>query len=171
MKELIGLKIIKLEIGNSENALRFTTKDGALTYVCEGDCCSETWFSEILDLDCMVNHTISEVQDLILPDWKDGHGRQLSDKFYGFRITSEVGYTTVVYRNSSNGYYGGNCYLANCKSLSCPDKNCLACLTHIKDCRICRITDWTSIGHSPEWTAYQPTNNSFNKFLKLKAFL
>lgn len=154
MKELIGHKIIDLEIADGEYGLRFTTDNNKhIIYIVDADCCAESWFSEIMNVDFLINHTISEVVELELPntdEFMDNHTRQKSDCFYGYQIATEAGHTTIVFRCSSNGYYGGSC------SLSDGPRNDLK---------------WKSIKHLSDWTAYEPDNKSYVHILKLKAFL
>jgi hypothetical protein len=150
MKELVGLKILDVEIGGQEGFLRFITDIVPVVYSTYGDCCSETWFSEIMRIDNLINHTVSEVKELYLPQYQDDKGRQEVDRIYGFSIATEAGHATIVFRNSSNGYYGGSCDLDQGRSKT--------------------VTDWISLKHLEDWTAYENTGMSYYKFLKLKAF-
>jgi hypothetical protein len=160
MKELIGYKILNVEMlaanGNfsGEEAIQFTVENNKpIVYLTYGDCCSETWFSEILNLDFLVGHTVSEVKELDMPDYTDNNSRQQEDKYYGYRITTEAGHCTIAFRNSSNGYYGGE--------IEIEDINRAPSV----------IRNWYSIGHLADWTAYQNTGKSYKSFLKLKAFI
>lgn len=150
MKELIGHKIFDVEVGEEERALRFTTDTKPIIYDTYGDCCSESWFSEVISLDSLINHTVASVEELFLPQYQDGNTRQMFDQIYGYKLATEAGYIDIVFRNSSNGYYGGSC--------------------HLDDGR-CEIKNWYSIKHLPDWTAYEKGGFSYFKFLKLKAFL
>lgn len=51
--------------------------------------------------------TAVSIIDGISSDIEDGRTRQEYDQSYGFEITTSRGVTSVVFRNSSNGYYGG----------------------------------------------------------------
>jgi hypothetical protein len=42
-----------------------------------------------------------------MPDIQDERCRQDDDRFYGIKLLTTGGYVDIVYRNSSNGYYGG----------------------------------------------------------------
>lgn len=159
MHELLNKKIIGLEIYSNEEALKFITDQGYLVYVCSGDCCSETWFSEILNLDFLIGNKIIEVKELDLPEYVDGNCRQDYDKFYGFRLATKDGHCTIAFRNSSNGYYGGSCSLVK-------DFN------NVKS-KLDLLTsdgEWKSLTHLSDWTAYENTNGSYYKYLKMKAF-
>jgi len=157
MQELLNHKILDVEIATSvvdtdamwdANAIRFTTETSKIAYLTEADCCSETWFSEIINLDFLINQVVTEVVELDMPEFDDGNGRQRYDKFYGYRVATPAGHCTIAFRNSSNGYYGGSCELAEKE----PKAN------------------WVSIKHLTDWTAYGNTDGSYLKYYKLKAF-
>jgi hypothetical protein len=150
MIELVGHKIIRVDIAEGENAIRFSTNAESLIYQTYGDCCSETWFSEILGLDSLINHTVSGVEALTMPVYDDGNGRQEYDQFYGYRIDTEVGSCTIAFRNSSNGYYGGSCEL---ETITRNGNNV-----------------WYDVSHLTDWTAYENNGRSYMSYLKLKAF-
>jgi len=153
MEKLIGNKIIDIQIAAEEHYLKFVTEQGEFIYGTEGDCCSETWFSEILNVDFLINHTVSEIENLYLPEpaVPDPHGRQESDCFYGIKINTDAGTATIVFRNSSNGYYGGSYDLMK---VPVPQEY-----------------PFRSIKECSDWTAYEKVNNSYIHTLKLKAFL
>ncbi len=148
MQELLNKKIIGLEVSENEEALNFITDDGNLTYVCFGDCCSETWFSEILNIDFLIGNTITEIKELDLPFHEDKNGRQEYDQFYGFRLATKEGHCTIAFRNSSNGYYGGSCNLKT---------------DYVSN-------NWKILTNLADWTAYEDTDGSYYKYLKLIAF-
>lgn len=174
MIELVGKKILDVEVGNSEGLIRFTCADSSqLVYICEGDCCSETWFSEILNLDFLVNHTVSEVRELDMPSYDDGNTRQQYDELYGYKIATEAGHCTIVFRNSSNGYYRGSCSLMGSdewhKQVKCDNWQF-------------KCDNWQSIKHIADWVAYEPVCKRkdgemvdvnvipYHRFLRLQTF-
>lgn len=108
MKELIGRTIRGIAIKPGEGILAFGTDEGTLGYQAEGDCCSETWFAEILGVDALLDAKVSAVEELELPTVLDGKSRQSEDLFYGIKLDTDKGTVKIVYRNSSNGYYGGS---------------------------------------------------------------
>lgn len=106
---LIGKRVTALFVSQGEEDLKFVTDDGDVKISTEGDCCSETWFADITGVDRLLNCTVQQVQDLE-PDGynvEDGRGRQEYDQAYGVRISTDRGDCDIVFRNSSNGYYGG----------------------------------------------------------------
>jgi hypothetical protein len=117
MNELIRKTITGLRINDDQSLLAFVHPDGTITsYATEGDCCSETWFADITGVHYLLGCTVKEVEFVDLPNIEDGRTRQDSDEFYGVNLTTDKGHTNIVYRNSSNGYYGGSIKL-NTKAL------------------------------------------------------
>lgn len=77
----------------------------------EADCCSETWFADIVGVENLLKSDIKGIELLYLNDDQypdtDSRSRQEYDRYYGFKLLTDKGTVEVVYRNSSNGYYGG----------------------------------------------------------------
>ena len=110
MKELLGKKITRLFVDSEDQgAIMFVAGDEEIIYDAVGDCCSETWFADITGVDALIGGTISGVEIIDIGEVDDKRGRQEYDEAYGYKITTEKGYVDIVYRNSSNGYYGGWC--------------------------------------------------------------
>lgn len=120
MKELIGVVVNKMFVNEDESVLKFETDQGDKFFIAYGDCCSETWFADILIQNTFAGLRVIEVVDLELPQFvqkliqADGRSRQESDEVYGYRVKlkddkswqwSEI---EIIFRNSSNGYYGGS---------------------------------------------------------------
>lgn len=104
MEELIGQKILSLWVFR-DTALIFETENGFYVYVTYGDCCSESWFQDITGISSLINAIVLEVNEISLGE-VDGT-RQDVDQIYGVKIKTDKGWTDIVFRNSSNGYYGG----------------------------------------------------------------
>lgn len=110
MNELIGRTITGIAIGDGEHHLKFsTTAPGELDffYVTVAECCSHSWFAEINGVSALLGHTVRDVRevamDKVLPGpYDDVH------KFYCIVITTEGGRADIIFRNRSNGYYGGD---------------------------------------------------------------
>ena len=108
MKELQGRTIHKIWLDRGNARLVFRTDDGVLVYDTWGDCCSHSWFNDLIGVDALIGGTVASVEhvDLPMPASDDAYD-VLRD--YGIKITTDKGVAQVVYRNSSNGYYGGEC--------------------------------------------------------------
>jgi len=117
MDELIGKIVTKISVADQgteypEGVLIFETDSGKMHYVTDADCCSETWFADITGVDALLGVVVKDAVRIDLDEPKDGRTRQEEDQAYGVKITTERGVCDIVYRNSSNGYYGGGCSLA-----------------------------------------------------------
>lgn len=119
MHALEGRRVEQLRIEQGDERLIFVTDQGPIAYETDGDCCSETWFADITGVDCLLGHVVTKIEDVeyanydgadgIRPPEEDGRSRQEVDQYYGVKLTTDLGYVDIVYRNSSNGYYGGDC--------------------------------------------------------------
>ena len=129
MKELVGKLVTGVYVSNTQHFMKFNIKDEPpIIYYADGDCCSETWFADItveygFYREYRKDYPLQVVncEELDIPEWlhsvieNDGRGRQESDCVYGFKLTfndlawkyRETNNMTIIFRNSSNGYYGG----------------------------------------------------------------
>jgi hypothetical protein len=112
LDDMVGCKINALVVKNQRDGslLDFVCGPRIIRWAATGDCCSESWFADVAGVDALIDREVTAVEEIPLPDWvnvDDGRGRQEEDKAYGYRITTTHGYCDVVFRNSSNGYYGG----------------------------------------------------------------
>lgn len=108
MKALIGKTITGLSVSDNQGMLVFDHPNGEETiFYAYGDCCSETWFADIVGVDALLNATVKTCEEITMGEVADGRGRQKYDQVYCFKLTTNKGNVDVVFRNSSNGYYGG----------------------------------------------------------------
>ncbi len=112
MKELIGKKISRICVNDDQHLLVFYHPDGQVTaYETYGDCCSETWFADIVGVQALLNGVVERADEIPLSEVRevdDARSRQEFDKVYGVKLKTDLGYADIAYRNSSNGYYGGD---------------------------------------------------------------
>jgi hypothetical protein len=108
-ERLIGEVIKDIEVSCDQGALRLTLGGGIAILNTTGDCCSESWWA---DIDNVCHGKILSVEDIDLPAPTDNRTRQEVDEAYGVVFKTTDGTMTCVYRNSSNGYYGGSCGLS-----------------------------------------------------------
>jgi hypothetical protein len=132
MKEIIGKTIQSVLVNADESRLRFVCDDGPVTFEVEGDCCSNSWFADLIGYQALVRHRVADVYEVELTEGNappldvpssgrltaEGRTRQDSDEIYGYVITTDAGRCTVAFRNSSNGYYGGSCGVTTADDLS-----------------------------------------------------
>lgn len=105
MQELIGRTVTAVWISPDAERLIFNTDDGYIAYRAEGWCCSYSYFNDIIGLDNLIDHTVSEVEEVGLLDVETEDTHDVVA--YGIKLTTDRGYVDIVYRNVSNGYYGG----------------------------------------------------------------
>mgnify|MGYP001604301705 CR=1 FL=1 len=109
MEKLVGKKIVGLQINKTRDSIKFILDQGELTYSAYGDCCSKSWFADILGVDYLLGGTVIRTTELQLPFYNvdDGRGRAKVDEAYGYQLDTDIGSVTVVFRNSSSGFYCG----------------------------------------------------------------
>lgn len=108
MDDLIGRVIASLYVSPGEQRIAFEGELETLTFEAVGDCCSCSWFADILNVDALLGQEVVDVETLQLPHvGADGRTRQQYDLAYGYAIVTRRGRCEVIFRNSSNGYYGG----------------------------------------------------------------
>lgn len=109
MQELLNKTITEVFIDKNLQAyLLVKTTEGDFLYEAVGDCCSKSYFAEILGVGNVLNEKVVEVEDIELGvgDPKDGEDHV---QVYGIKLkTQNNGSMLVIFRNDSNGYYGGS---------------------------------------------------------------
>jgi hypothetical protein len=107
---LVGKKITAVYLAEDGCAIKFDIEGGkpiiARAY---GDCCSYTWIEYVETPEHLLG-TVQSVKDLALdkPDAERDENEGEYIQYYGCKISTEKGSCLLDYRNSSNGYYGGN---------------------------------------------------------------
>ena len=112
MKKLIGKKINKIFIDSIEqHYMKFETNSGDVCFAGDGDCCSETYFSDVQNINNLIGQIVKSEEEIELQegDYPKKESRQDEDSVYGIKLITDSGESIIVYRNSSNGYYGGYC--------------------------------------------------------------
>lgn len=105
---LIGKVIESVE--TTDNYIKFTLSgDKTLTYDTYGDCCSSTWVEHITVPNDIKGAIVTEVTEPVLPP----HAPVEEDEYESIQVyhtafKTDKGEIILEYRNSSNGYYGGN---------------------------------------------------------------
>ena len=106
---LDGKTITQIEIATDKRAMRFMI-EGADPIVAkaDGDCCSSTWIEHVELPALGFPAKVLKVEDIDLPGSNDNDSEYECLAVYGLKITTDKGEVVIDYRNSSNGYYGGN---------------------------------------------------------------
>lgn len=116
MKELLETRIERVYVSDSQEHIVFVHHVGpppkVTAYETEADCCSETWFADIIGLHNLLGQTVIGVRvlEVEIPEG-DTRTRQEYDEAYGYRLTTAKGDCDFIFRNSSNGCYGGSLIL------------------------------------------------------------
>lgn len=104
---LLGKTLLDIQLADDKEAIRFLTTDGDVIALCDADCCSHTWVESFESTLRRFPAVVVSAEDLDLQrDDEDQDGDVIA--FYGFKIVTDQGEVIIDYRNSSNGYYGGN---------------------------------------------------------------
>lgn len=109
---LLSQTVVGVDVSEDEHALRFRCADGStVVWDTEGDCCSESWWADGVQLDSLRGGKVVSIEELEMPSLpygvEDNRSRQESDQLYGYRVDTNKGSSQFIFRNSSNGYYGG----------------------------------------------------------------
>lgn len=107
-EELIGSTVEKLYVTPGEQVLYFVCKDKQVALSAEGDCCSSSYFNDINGIDALIGGKVLEIKEVDCPRAAIESDCELV-QFYGIKIVTNKGYVDIVFRNESNGYYGGWC--------------------------------------------------------------
>ncbi len=104
---LVGKTITGVKMATDKEAMLFETTEGSIVCKVDGDCCSHSWIEHVelpaLGFPCVV---------VSMGDLDMNKPAQEIDydhiQFYGYKLITDRGEIIIDYRNSSNGYYGGN---------------------------------------------------------------
>lgn len=108
--ELVGKTIKSFVYDKNDTRFHFELDNGdLLKFQLEADCCSETWLYSVDNEECLKNEVVENIVEVDTNhiNLEDGLGRQDVDQVYGIGIKTAKGICSIIYRNSSNGYYGG----------------------------------------------------------------
>ena len=108
LDNLIGKTVKTLYLSTDQSLFVVLHNEGYSVYETYGDCCSETWIADLVGVYSLLGHTVVSAEDVYLDEIEDDRSRQDVDRLYGVKLISTGGYFDLIYRNSSNGYYGGD---------------------------------------------------------------
>lgn len=108
--------ITGIEIASDQKAMRFLIEGSdPIVAKADGDCCSSSWIEHVELPAAGFPAKVLSVNNLDLPGSNDNDSEHDCLVVYGLKIATDKGDLVIDYRNSSNGYYGGN--------LSWPDES------------------------------------------------
>ena len=102
----------------SEEYLTFETDAGRISYTVDGDCCSTSYFHDLIGLDKLLSGPVVSTNVVELGSAnaeldEDALERDSYTLVYGYQIVTEHPMwgevtTAISFRNDNNGYYGGH---------------------------------------------------------------
>lgn len=109
-ERLIGRTVTNIEVNADRSALRLSFTEGdPVLWAVEGDCCSHSWWNDIYEVGALRGGTIREIESVDMPDAPEEDYEVI--QVYGYKVHTDKGVATLVFRNASNGYYGGWAFL------------------------------------------------------------
>jgi hypothetical protein len=115
MGQLVGHTITAIKVNpERDRLLLMTDSQFNVELLVDGDCCSRSYFNDINGVDEILGKEVDKVTPTFEGDRdveRDGRLKEDPDiaKYYGIKIESKTGRCDIVFRNESNGYYGGDC--------------------------------------------------------------
>ena len=114
MKELFGKVISNIYLSDDSTEIVFRGQDElhqdkSWSYDAVGDCCSHSWIESIENPEHLIDSVIIGIEEK--PETEDKSTVDDDDeciRVYGYTLKTARGYTDIEFRNSSNGYYGGD---------------------------------------------------------------
>ena len=105
---MIGLTVLRYRLDTFKTRITFFCEDEIIVHADTfAECCSETWIEEIEDGENLINKKIKEINPVDLPD----RSPDQYNEFYSIDfIMHDNSKTRLIFRNESNGYYGGSMF-------------------------------------------------------------
>lgn len=107
-KFIVGKTVQQVKIADDKKALLFVCDDGEHIVKIDGDCCSDSWIEHVELPALGFPAEVLSVSNLDLPGSCENHSDYECLAVYGCKISTDKGDMVIDYRNSSNGYYGGD---------------------------------------------------------------
>ena len=114
---IIGKTVKSIRMDSDYAILMFD--DGTYqTFTVDGDCCSYSYFTDFVGVAKLIGSPILSVEDSGVDVSALGIKDEAEKDYdciqiYGYKFVTELGESTLVFRNSSNGYYGGWMYMTD----------------------------------------------------------
>lgn len=114
MLELKNKTIRHVLLGHAEfdgEWVKFITDEGTLVYESDANCCSDTFISNIQGLRNLLGYKVFDAVECPTINNAEPSYRQKYDDIHRYVLATDQGYVDIEFRNSSNGYYGGDFHL------------------------------------------------------------
>lgn len=112
---LVGETVVALYLTDQQELVFACASGKVLHAAMNSDCCSDSWIGDVVNAPSLLGATVAAVTvldvertDLPARCFDDTRTHQESEQYFGFDVRTNKGNCTIVARNSSNGYYGGD---------------------------------------------------------------
>jgi hypothetical protein len=102
---LKGKVLTGIELASDNKAMRFLSEGEPILARADGDCCSESWIEHI-EIPVSFPAKVLSVEGLYYDESEESDYEVIVR--YGLKVVTDKGDLVIDYRNSSNGYYGGD---------------------------------------------------------------
>jgi hypothetical protein len=116
-------KIVSAKLLSDETEFEILFEDGLQKFYTHGDCCSYSWIEHLTIPPGINGATLMAVENILKEETEsktddEGFGdfspkNQCCFRFYETRFKTNMGDIVLEFRNSSNGYYGGELLMKN----------------------------------------------------------
>ena len=108
--KLIGKVVTDIYV--DQNYLVIKTKNDKVVMAVEGDCCSHSYWVDIIGVKNLIGKKVLHITDELNGyEFDDKRGTQECNSIYNYCLVTKKGNCNFIFVNSSNGYYGG--YIIN----------------------------------------------------------
>lgn len=116
-QKLVGFRVEALLVSRDRESLYLVVEDGPASgpvrlvfeLPVDGECCSHSWWNDVYAPKQLLGGTITAVRHVDMPNADDDPTDDCV-QVYGIELVTDRGICTLVFRNASNGYYGGSAY-------------------------------------------------------------
>lgn len=111
--KMVGLTVVEL-LREGTRSLYFRMADGSIyLFMAEGGCCSVSYWNDLYNVDALIGGTVVSGESVQLADAtkieKNPDYQDTRVQAYCIRIKTDKGSSDLIFRNSSNGFYDGDC--------------------------------------------------------------
>jgi len=118
-KKLDGKQVQSINASDDTQVMVKMTDGSSARFDLEGDCCSNSFFTDVKEFDELIGSVIQSVEQRsdLTPKTPERPGGRLvcrgadCTSWHFLVFTTNKGHVTIDWRNESNGYYDGCCYL------------------------------------------------------------
>ncbi len=120
LKPLAGETIKEVLLSGDGEYMAFVTEDDTFVFHMDGDCCSRSWVEHTSGLHELIGKEVLRIGSVDMSEFDKRASEDEWDDFirhYKEFLKTRAGQFDIEYRNSSNGYYGGEIYFCPGRSV------------------------------------------------------